>query len=93
VAVQQHPADAGLGGDVVQAGGGEPGAGERLGGGGQQLLAALGPAQPPHRGGRGGLGRGLVGAFWLDEAIVKVEGLVKVFAGKVPVRAYRRTLS
>jgi hypothetical protein len=29
----------------------------------------------------------------MDEAIIKVEGLVKVFAGKVPVRAYRRALS
>jgi hypothetical protein len=44
VAVQQDPADAGLLGDVVQAGGGEPAAGEGAGGGGQQLLAALGPA-------------------------------------------------
>jgi hypothetical protein len=33
-----------LGGDVVQAGGGESGAGEGAGGGGQELLAALGPA-------------------------------------------------
>src|SRR4029453_14072546 len=63
VPVQQDPADAGRRGDVIQAGGRDPGRGEGLGGGGQQLLAAPGPAKPPHRGGRHGLGRGLVGGW------------------------------
>ena len=47
--VQQRAGDAGLGGDVVEAGGGEPGAGEGAGGGVEDLLAPLGPAQPAHR--------------------------------------------
>ena len=49
VPVQDHPGDPGLGGDVVQARRGEPGAGERLRRRGQDLLAPLRARQPPYR--------------------------------------------
>ena len=39
--------DAGFGGDVVEAGGGEPGAGEGAGGCVEDLLAPFGARQPP----------------------------------------------
>jgi hypothetical protein len=41
VPVEDGAADAGLGGDVVEVGGGEPGAGEGAGGGGDDLFPAL----------------------------------------------------
>src|SRR6266700_592538 len=49
VPVEDHPGDPGFGRHVVQAGRGEPGAGEGAGGGGEDLLAPLGPAQPAGR--------------------------------------------
>jgi len=49
VPVEDYPGDPGLGRDVVQAGRGEPGAGEGAGGSGEDLLAPLGPAQPARR--------------------------------------------
>src|SRR5262249_890470 len=49
VPVEDDPADSGFGSNVVQAGSGEPVAGERLGGGSKNLLTALGPAQPSAR--------------------------------------------
>ena len=51
VPVEDHARDPGLRGDVIQAGRGEPGAGERAGGGGQDLLTALGPPQAARRSG------------------------------------------
>ena len=44
VPVEQDAGDAGFGGDVVEAGGGEPGAGEGAGGGVEDLLAPVGAA-------------------------------------------------
>jgi hypothetical protein len=42
-------ADSRLCGDVVKAGRGEPGAGERAGGGVENLLTSFGSAHPPAR--------------------------------------------
>ena len=46
VPVEDDPADSGFSCDVVQAGGSEPRPGESLGGGSENLLAALGTTQP-----------------------------------------------
>ena len=45
VPVEEHPGDAGLGGDVIQARRREAAAGECLGGGGEDLLPPLGAGQ------------------------------------------------
>jgi hypothetical protein len=54
VSVEQDPGDAGFGRDVVQPGGGEPGARECAGGGVEDLSAPVGPAKPAYRLGRRG---------------------------------------